>query len=69
MSDEPDLLRRLLSAAGPPARRRPWRAPWDEQPDEPGRSWDEQPDDPDEIVGRERRGNGGRPGRATLEGP
>jgi len=46
MSDEADLLRRLLF---PRPRRRPVRRPWDEEPDEPGQSWDEQPDDPNEA--------------------
>jgi len=43
MSDEPDLLRQLLF---PRRRRRPRRGPWDEKPDEPGKSWDEKPDEP-----------------------
>ena len=43
MSDEPDLLRRLLF---PRRRRQPGRKPWDEQPDEPGQSWDEVPEEP-----------------------
>ena len=43
MSDEPDLLRRLLFPRPlfPRPRRRPARRPWDEEPDEPGQSWDE----------------------------
>ena len=28
---------------------RPWRPPWDEQPDDPRGTWDEQPDDPNEA--------------------
>ena len=48
MSDEPDLLRRLLSPRSlfPRSRRRPGRKPWDEKPDEPGTSWDEMPEEP-----------------------
>jgi len=43
MSDEPDLLRRLLF---PKRRRQPRRWAWDEKPDEPGKTWDEKPDEP-----------------------
>ena len=43
MSDERDLLRQLLF---PKRRRRPGRKPWDEQPDQPGKSWDEVPEEP-----------------------
>jgi len=47
MSDEPDLLRQLLSPRlFPRRRRRAGRRPWDEKPDEPGKSWDEKPDEP-----------------------
>jgi hypothetical protein len=48
MSDEPDLLRRLLFPRSlfPRRRRRPGRWAWDEKPDEPGTSWDEKPDEP-----------------------
>jgi hypothetical protein len=48
MSDGPDVLRRLLSPLFPRPRRRTRRKPWDEQPDEPGKSWDEKPDVPGE---------------------
>ena len=44
MSDDRNLLRQLLI---PRPRRRPGpkpgRKPWDEVPDEPGKSWDETP--------------------------
>ena len=46
MSDEPDLLRRLLFPRPLRPRRRPGRKPWDEKPDEPGTSWDEMPEEP-----------------------
>jgi hypothetical protein len=48
MRDEPDLLRQLLSPRSlfPRRRRRAGRRPWDEQPDEPGKSWDEVPEEP-----------------------
>jgi hypothetical protein len=47
MSDEADLLRRLLSPRPLfPRRRRAGRRPWDEQPDDPGKSWDEVPEEP-----------------------
>ena len=48
MSDEPDLLRQLLSPRPlfPRRRRRPGRRAWDEEPDEPGKSWDEMPEEP-----------------------
>ena len=46
MSDERDLLRKLLFPRSPRPRRRPVRRPWDEVPDEPGQSWDEVPEEP-----------------------
>jgi hypothetical protein len=48
MSDRLDLLN-LLWPHGPRRKRRAWRPPWDEQPDDPRGSWDEQPDDPNET--------------------
>ena len=48
MSDRLDLLN-LLWPRGPRRKRRPWRSPWDEQPDDPRGTWDEQPDDPNEA--------------------
>jgi hypothetical protein len=48
MSDRMDLLNQLWPR-GPRRKRRPWRPPWDEQPDDPRGTWDEQPDDPNEA--------------------
>ena len=48
MSDRMDLLNQLWPR-GPRRRRRHWRPPWDEQPDDPRGTWDEQPDDPNEA--------------------
>ena len=48
MSDRMDLLN-LLWPHGPRRKRRSWRPPWDEQPDDPRGTWDEQPDDPNEA--------------------
>ena len=48
MKDRLDLAN-LLWPHGPRRRRRSWRPPWDEQPDDPRGTWDEQPDDPNEA--------------------
>jgi hypothetical protein len=48
MSDRMDLLNQLWPL-GPRSKRRAWRPPWDEQPDDPRGTWDEQPDDPNEA--------------------
>ena len=46
MSDRPNLADLLWPREPRPGRRRRWRRPWDEQPDDPRGTWDEQPDDP-----------------------
>ena len=52
MSDPPMDLLNQLWPRGPRRRRRPWRPPWDEQPDDPARSvGDQQPDDPNDASG------------------
>ncbi|MBV9203927.1 MAG: hypothetical protein JO037_00665 [Actinobacteria bacterium] len=49
MSDETDLADLLWPRRLRPGRRRPWRRPWDEQPDEPREAWDEEPVDPQQA--------------------
>ena len=66
MSDRMDLLNQLWPRGQ--RRRRPWRPPWDEQPDDPRGTWDEEPEEPNGRGMSSRRRSGGWRDRASREG-